>query len=76
MRSAGDVAACVTEEGAEMEITKYGQVFYAEEADALVAAGTILPCRMLTGEEHHHSHDPMDCDYCTVYHDGPNALEE
>ena len=52
------------------EVTRYGQVFYQAEADAMVVAGTIEPCRVLEGLQHKDNHDSSECDYCTVYYDG------
>tara|TARA_Y100000310_G_scaffold314220_1_gene363375 strand:- start:114 stop:287 length:174 start_codon:yes stop_codon:yes gene_type:complete len=53
-----------------MELTKYGQVFYPQEANALVPDGCIAD-----GNEHGACMD-RGCRWCWVYYDGPEVLEE
>lgn len=52
-----------------MEVSKYGQVFYQAEAEALTA-GCIS-----RGNEHGACMD-RGCEFCHVYYDGPDILLE
>jgi len=53
-----------------MEISKYGQVSYPQEADELVPGGCIAQ-----GNEHGGCMD-RGCAWCEVYYYGPEVLEE
>ncbi len=54
--------------------TRYSQTFYEEEANALVASGTIQPCTIEQGLVHKRDHNSTECDYCSIYYGGTEAL--
>jgi hypothetical protein len=53
-----------------MEITPMGQTFYPQEADEIAPEGCIA-----TFNEHGACID-RGCQWCIVYYDGPDALED
>lgn len=55
-----------------METTRYGQVFYLEEADELVPAG----CLDRDRGNQHGACLKRSCEWCWVYYEGPDVLFE
>jgi hypothetical protein len=54
-----------------MITTRYGQVFYPEEANDIVGEDT---CTIF--KDGKHNHDTMECDWCFVYYQGPQVWKE